>query len=325
MFEIENGVPVPPHGMYPWKEMRVGDSPSMCLIVLTNSRQICRRCRQAPQSAWEPDTPSAGIAKACGSGASSEPHAAAWRRCGETNPMMFYKRFIGDYRKKTARLTPLEHGVYGLLLDEYYATEGPLPLNAGELANVVGARTNADNAAIQKVLDRYFTKTNAGWVNDRGLEEMDSARKFSAEQKARIEKRWNGKGSSNTETVPDEYRSDTRLPTRSDEKLDFEPFKAVYPQRSGAQPWAKAVKAANARINEGAHVQTPWSMAQGAMPHSAKPRTRQEPNMSCKRRRSLDRSNISLRRGTRRQAKPKDFTKETSSMELTFLRGTKND
>ena len=34
--------------------------------------------------------------------------------------MNFYKRFIGDYRKKTARLTPLEHGVYGLLLDEFY-------------------------------------------------------------------------------------------------------------------------------------------------------------------------------------------------------------
>ena len=180
--------------------------------------------------------------------------------------MMFYKRFIGDYRKKTARLTPLEHGVYGLLLDEYYATEGPLPLDAGELANIVGARTNADNAAIQKVLDRYFTKTNAGWVNDRGLEEMDSARKFSAEQKARIEKRWNGKGSGNTETVPDEYRSDTRLPTRPDEKLDFEPFKAVYPQRSGAQPWAKAVKAANARIKEGAHFS---AMVDGARRYAA--------------------------------------------------------
>ena len=75
---------------------------------------------------------------------------------------MYYKRFIGDYRKKTARLTPLEHGVYGLLLDEFYATEAPLPLDAGELANIVGARTNADNAAVQKVLGRYFTETDAG-------------------------------------------------------------------------------------------------------------------------------------------------------------------
>ncbi len=119
--------------------------------------------------------------------------------------MNFYKRFIGDYRKKTARLTPLEHGVYGLLLDEFYATEGPLPLDAGELANIVSARTDADKAAIKKVLGRYFTQTEAGWVNPRGLEEMENTRKFSDAQKARIEQRWAGKGSGNT----DPYRTDT--------------------------------------------------------------------------------------------------------------------
>ena len=72
--------------------------------------------------------------------------------------MNFYKRFIGDYRKKTARLTPLEHGVYELLLDEFYATEGPLPLDAGELANIVSARTDADKAAIKKVLGSHKPK-----------------------------------------------------------------------------------------------------------------------------------------------------------------------
>ena len=36
-----------------------------------------------------------------------------------------------------------------------------------------------------------------------------------------------------------------------EENLDFELFKEVYPKRSGAQPWAKAIKAANARIKEG--------------------------------------------------------------------------
>ena len=108
-------------------------------------------------------------------------------------------------KTKTARLTPLEHGVYGLLLDEFYATEGPLPLDSGEIANVVGARTDADEAAVQKVLGRYFTETDAGWVNSRALEEMDSTRKFSAAQKARIDKRWTGKYHGDTETVPDGY------------------------------------------------------------------------------------------------------------------------
>ena len=48
-------------------------------------------------------------------------------------------------------------------------------------------------------------------------------------------------------------REDTsaRLPTSQGEKFDFEAFKAAYPKRSGSQPWARAVKAANARIMGG--------------------------------------------------------------------------
>ena len=134
--------------------------------------------------------------------------------------MLFYKRFVGDYRKKTARLTPLEHGVYGLLLDEFYATEEPLPLDAGELANIVGARTMADDRAIQKVIGRYFTKTDAGWVNPRGSEEMDNTRKFSDAQKARADKRWGGDSPGNAETL---CRTDTgampKLCRTSDPKL----------------------------------------------------------------------------------------------------------
>ena len=59
----------------------------------------------------------------------------------------FYKRWIGDYRSKTARLTPLEHGVYNLLLDEHYATEEPLPLEKTELFQIIGARTPAEEGA----------------------------------------------------------------------------------------------------------------------------------------------------------------------------------
>ena len=206
--------------------------------------------------------------------------------------MHFYKRFIGDYRKKTARLTPLEHGVYGLLLDEFYATEAPLPLDAGELANIVGARTDADKAAIKKVLGRYFTKSGAGWVNPRAEEEVGNTRKFSAAQKSRADKRWSGDRSGNAETVPNQYRGDAepvpdhmpgeyptdashsqtpqpkpesittaknkgptaRLSTRQDGNFDLESFKAVYPKRAGAQPWARAARAVKARIKGGSNL-----------------------------------------------------------------------
>ena len=89
--------------------------------------------------------------------------------------MNFYKRNIGDYRKKTARLSPLEVGVYDLLLDEIYATEEPLPLDEGELFNIVGARTEADEAAVRKVLARYFERSDVGWTNERASEEIAAA------------------------------------------------------------------------------------------------------------------------------------------------------
>ena len=53
---------------------------------------------------------------------------------------------------------------------------------------------------------------------------------------------------------------------RDKQPLDFEWFKAVYPKRSGSQPWMRAVKAANARIKEGA---TFDAMVEGAYRYAA--------------------------------------------------------
>ncbi len=73
-----------------------------------------------------------------------------------------------------------------------------------------------------------------------------------------------------TETEERERERKDRGKTESDharaENLDFESFKAAYPQRSGAQPWARAVTEANARINEGA---TFDAMVDGARRYAA--------------------------------------------------------
>ena len=65
--------------------------------------------------------------------------------------MIFYKRFIGDYQGKTAGLVAVEHGVYSLLLDAFYATEQPLPLDDGELCVIARAFDDVSRAAVQKV------------------------------------------------------------------------------------------------------------------------------------------------------------------------------
>ena len=111
--------------------------------------------------------------------------------------MNFYKRFIGDYRRKTARLSPLEHGMYCLLLDEYYATEEPLPLDEEELFSVVRARTDADESAVRKVLSRFWTQTPDGWTNERAGEEIRTYRAKSEKNREAAQIRWKNERDAN--------------------------------------------------------------------------------------------------------------------------------
>ena len=70
--------------------------------------------------------------------------------------MNFYKRFMGDYAKKTARLTLAQHGAYTLLLDEFYVTELPLPNDYAELFRICRAMNKAEHDAVRYAADKYF-------------------------------------------------------------------------------------------------------------------------------------------------------------------------
>lgn len=84
--------------------------------------------------------------------------------------MNYYERHLGDYAKDTAHLTMLEHGAYGLLLDRYYSTEAGIP--AGEAHRVSRARTSAEKAAVDAVLNEFFKLLDGVWVSKRAQEEI---------------------------------------------------------------------------------------------------------------------------------------------------------
>ena len=117
--------------------------------------------------------------------------------------MIFYKRFIGDYKRDTGHLSLIEHGAYALLLDYFYASEKPLPIDGQRLYRLTMAASDGERAAVDYVLESFWLETGDGWVNPRALEEIEKAREFNAAQKARIEKRWGGKSPGKTEAVPD--------------------------------------------------------------------------------------------------------------------------
>lgn len=89
--------------------------------------------------------------------------------------MNYYRRYSGDYLRKTARLSFTEHGAYGLMLDYYYAEERPLPLDHEEIFIMCRALKPADRAAIVKILGLFFEKKNDGYHNARADEEITKA------------------------------------------------------------------------------------------------------------------------------------------------------
>jgi uncharacterized protein YdaU (DUF1376 family) len=84
----------------------------------------------------------------------------------------YYKRHIGDYAAATRHLSLLEHGVYCLLLDVYYTTEKPLPLEDRAVFRLVGARTDDEREAVTTILGEFFTSAPDGYRQPRCDEEI---------------------------------------------------------------------------------------------------------------------------------------------------------
>ena len=89
--------------------------------------------------------------------------------------MNFYKRFIGDYQRKTGHLSICEHGAYALMLDAHYGTGKPLPPDISKVCRLIRAITAEEQEAVTTVLDQFWKPTEGGWVNKRALEEIEKA------------------------------------------------------------------------------------------------------------------------------------------------------
>lgn len=89
--------------------------------------------------------------------------------------MNYYNRHLGDYAKKAGHLSPLEHGVYNLILDAYYDREQP-PTRA-EAIRWSRARTVEEIAAVDAVLEEFFIEADGRFSQRRVEEEIASYHK----------------------------------------------------------------------------------------------------------------------------------------------------
>lgn len=81
--------------------------------------------------------------------------------------MNYYPFHIGDYLSATRHLSWEEDAAYRRLLDTYYTTEKPLPVDLRSVCRLVMATTDGQRESVQIVLEEFFIETPEGWVNRR--------------------------------------------------------------------------------------------------------------------------------------------------------------
>lgn len=86
--------------------------------------------------------------------------------------MNFYKFHIGDFVSATVHLSPMEELAYRRLLDMYYDTECPIPLET----DPVSRRLRIGSDVVEIVLKEFFFEQADGWHNSRCDAEIERYR-----------------------------------------------------------------------------------------------------------------------------------------------------
>lgn len=77
--------------------------------------------------------------------------------------MNYYPFHIGDFRSGTVNMSRHARWIYRDLLDIYYDTEKPLPLDLDRLCDEVGAESDEERRIVERLLRFKFEKTDDGY------------------------------------------------------------------------------------------------------------------------------------------------------------------
>lgn len=104
--------------------------------------------------------------------------------------MNYYPFHIGDYASATRHLSWDEDLAYRRVLDVYYSSEKPLPVDLRQVCRLVLATTDVQRSAVEVVLSEFFELTPQGWTSARADAEIDAMRDKQQKQRDKANKRW---------------------------------------------------------------------------------------------------------------------------------------
>lgn len=108
--------------------------------------------------------------------------------------MHYYQFNVGSYRRDTIHLSPLEHGIYRMLIDTYYMDESPLTSDINKLMRTHCIRTADEKQALENVLNDFFFIDDDGMYHNEGCDEgLEKFYKKSESARKSAEARWKKK------------------------------------------------------------------------------------------------------------------------------------
>lgn len=130
--------------------------------------------------------------------------------------MNFYPFHLGDYAAHTKHLNLLEDLAYRRMIDLYYTSEKPLPLDPEKVARLIGMRDHMQE--VSDVLSDFFVKSEYGYINSRCDKEIETYRAKADRAKSANKARW-GADKSDTHLKSDMKSDADRIPTNNQEPI----------------------------------------------------------------------------------------------------------
>lgn len=161
--------------------------------------------------------------------------------------------FIGDYLKKTSRLSTVQHGIYLLLIFDYWVN-GKLPDDDETLSRI--AKLDLETFRNHKpIISSFFQIADGHWKHSRIDEEISNANENKQKRHERAQKgavkRWN-RASSNASSIqqamlnecpsPSPSPSSSNTYNKSVQNNNFEAFYSEYPKKKARAEAEKAFK-----------------------------------------------------------------------------------
>lgn len=140
--------------------------------------------------------------------------------------MYYYKKNIGDYYKKTGRLSMLEHGAYTLLIDACYDRERFPTLE--DALDWTWARSDEEVEAVKYVLGKFFDLVDGFYVQKRIQDELDKYKKNANTNKRIAVEREEKRRARKNEACTDGSRCDNEAPPNQEPRTkNQEPLTSI--------------------------------------------------------------------------------------------------